>query len=77
MLISNDSDLEEPLKIAKKLGKIIILITPAKNHVEELKKHADKLFRIQPKHLKASQFDDRLSDHKGHFFRPSSWVNKN
>lgn len=78
VLISNDSDLEEPLRIIKEeFGKIVGLAAPILNpnrHLSnELRKRADFLKEIRGSALANSQFPELLTDGNGTFRRPPQW----
>ena len=82
VLISNDTDLQTPLNIAKrKLKKRVVVITPTKrlernsNVIQVNKAHTDLKkvshtnIKITEKHLKNSQFPDKV----GKVFKPKHW----
>ena len=82
VLISNDTDLQTPLSIVKrKLKKKVIIITPTQdsernsNVIQVNKAHADLKkashtnIKITEKHLKNSQFPDKV----GKVFKPKHW----
>lgn len=74
VLISNDSDLEAPIKYVKQvLKKKIIILNPHKNHTIQLKRYSSYITHIQPAHLQQSLFPDQLQDSKGIFRKPSEW----
>lgn len=61
-VISNDSDLVEPIRIVtEEVGKPVGLITPVKRPNPELERVASFIRRIRLQHLKASQFPDPLA----------------
>jgi uncharacterized LabA/DUF88 family protein len=77
-LVTNDSDLEEPMRIAKhEFGKQMGILAPLPasraSVTPRLRKHADHIFRIHPGVLKASQFPATLTDSRGTFYRPLRW----
>lgn len=73
MIISNDSDLEEALRLVKEpLEKEIILTNPHKSRTShKLKAHANKVKRIDQEILRNSQLPDKIPD--TNFYKPSSW----
>ena len=74
VLVSNDSDLAEPLRIAKEeLKKMTGVLCPTKVPSQELMKHAVFYKRIRTKVLAASQFPPTLTDAHGTFHKPPSW----
>lgn len=75
VLISNDSDLAEPVKAVKEtFGKPVIILNPELNHPSyELKKHATFVKPIRSGVLAASQFPPKLTDRNGTFTKPASW----
>jgi hypothetical protein len=73
-LITNDSDLITPLKIARYDLKLPVgIINPHEFHSKVLKKHATFLARIRPSDLQASQFPNTLTDTKGAIHKPARW----
>lgn len=77
VVMSNDSDLQEPLRVVKHvLGKRIGLVTTVKGNQPinpQLRQHADFLKRIGDSVLRASQFPGTMSDVGGRFHKPSKW----
>jgi len=77
VVISNDSDLQEPLRVVKHdLGKTIGLISPVRgnDHTNpQLGQHADFVKRIRDGALQDSQFPEEMSDNGGTFRRPDKW----
>lgn len=74
VLVSNDSDLAEPLRIVKEnLGKTTGVLCPTQIPSQELLKHAIFYKRIRPKVLAASQLPPTLIDAHGTFHKPPSW----
>ena len=61
VVVSNDSDLAEAMRLVKVLGKSIGLITPGKGHPsKELMQYADFIKRIREGVLKNSQLPDSI-----------------
>jgi hypothetical protein len=73
VLITNDSDLAEPVRIVRKLGFPVGILNPHQHHSAVLKQHATFLKRIRQADLVACQFPNQMTDSKGSFHRPSSW----
>ena len=74
MIISNDSDLIEPIRIVRKeFGVRIVLALPKKKPSVDLMKHADSILRIREGVLRASQFPNTLTDAHGTFSKPGKW----
>jgi uncharacterized LabA/DUF88 family protein len=75
VLVSNDSDLVEAVKIVKRdLGKPVLVLNPHKERPSvELRRHAT-FFKTIRKHLLArSQFPSKMQDTTGTFHKPSQW----
>ena len=73
-LITNDSDLSEPVKIVRhELNLPVGILNPHQQHSAELKRVATFLKRIRQSDLIASQFPPALTDAKGSFHKPVSW----
>jgi len=74
VLITNDSDLLEPLKIVRyELNLPVGVLNPQKKASRVLARHASFIKRIRRGVLLASQFPTTLHDAKGTFHKPSSW----
>ena len=75
VLISNDSDLVEPINIVKKdLHKAVIVLNPNLVYPsQELKKSATFVKDIRQGVLAASQFPNTMQDKNGTFTKPASW----
>jgi len=75
VIVSNDSDLLEPIRIAKlELGKRIVIINPHKNKPSrQLRQMADEFKTIRPGTLRACQFPPQLTDSHGAFSKPAAW----
>jgi hypothetical protein len=73
-VISNDSDLAEPIRIvSQELKQPICIINPHRHHSRELQQYAMLVKRIRQGHLLASQFPSIMADHKGSFSKPPTW----
>lgn len=75
-VISNDSDLVEPIRIATQiLGKPVGLLSPVNNPTPELARAASFIRRISVSDLAASQFPDPVQRPDGMTIgKPASWV---
>lgn len=76
VLITNDSDLAEPMRIVKEaIGKPVGLVNPHPRRASvRLALHAAFVKEIRPNHLAQSQFPETLHDAKGHpISRPEAW----
>lgn len=74
VLISNDSDLEKPVKHLKSvLKKKVIILNPHEKKSIQLAKQSTFSKDITEEYLKNSLFSDELADAKGKFRKPQSW----
>jgi hypothetical protein len=74
VLISNDSDLLEPMRIVRyELGLRIGLLNPHRRVAAALAPHATFLKQIRKGVLADSQFPPELTDDNGTFRKPESW----
>lgn len=75
IVITNDSDLVEAIKIVRnELNKEVIILNPHKNSPsQELRRTATLMRDIRKGVLGASQFPSSLKDINGIFKKPSSW----
>lgn len=74
VLITNDSDLAEPVRIVtQELALPVGILNPHQYHSQELKRLATFVKRIRQSDLHASQFPPTLTDAKGAFHKPLSW----
>ena len=74
ILITNDSDLVEPVKIiTQELNLKILLITPRANNNIQLKTFSSEIRKIREGVLRVSQFKDELQDSVGKFHKPKDW----
>ncbi len=73
-LITNDSDLAEPVRIVRQeLNLPVGILNPHQHHSAELKRIATFVKRIRQSDLIASQFPTVLNDAKGAIHKPPSW----
>ena len=74
VLVSNDSDLAEPVRILRReFGLPVGILNPHQVHSVQLKAQATFLKRIRQSHLIASQFPDVVNDSKGAIHKPPNW----
>jgi len=74
VIVSNDSDLREPVRVVREVLKLPIgIINPHPTHSKELQEYAIFKKRIRERHLIASQFPDTLTDEVGKFSKPRNW----
>lgn len=74
VVITNDSDLVEPIKIVRyELGLPVGLVNPHKHPSFVLRPHTTFIKRIRKGVLQASQFPKTLTDSLGTFHKPASW----
>lgn len=74
VVISNDSDLAEPVRVVKQVLNLGIgILNPHQTHSTTLQKYATFVKRIRQSHLIASQFANPMTDTKGIFHKPQGW----
>lgn len=74
VLVTNDSDLAEPVRIvAQELKLPVGILNPHQFHSAQLKRLATFMKRIRQSDLIASQFPVVLTDGKGSFAKPAGW----
>ena len=74
VVVSNDSDLLEPIKIVRdELGKKVGILNPHKRPSRALLPHIDFIKQIRTGALQASQFLATMSDQHGTFNKPAAW----
>lgn len=74
VVITNDSDLAEPVRIvAEELNIPVGILNPHQHHSKELQRYATFVKRIRQGHLVTSQFPATLRDAKGEFSKPPGW----
>ncbi|MBR1915997.1 MAG: NYN domain-containing protein [Alphaproteobacteria bacterium] len=78
VLITNDSDLLEPIKIAKKMGKRFLILSPHSSINNDFLINFDisSLRKISSKNIKNSQFPDIVYDENQNIVakRPQAWA---
>ena len=74
VVVSKDSDLLEPIRIARQeFGLTVGLLNPGKRVSMALVPYVDFIKQIRRTVLMASQFPDELQDAKGRFRKPATW----
>ncbi len=74
VLVTNDSDLAEPVRIVRQeLILPVGILNPHRYHSKALQPLATFLKRIRQADLIASQFPPTMHDSKGTFTKPTSW----
>jgi hypothetical protein len=74
VVISNDSDLEEPIKVVhRELKRKVGIFNPHQHPSQELLREATFHRQITPAILASSQFSNTLTDAIGRIRKPSTW----
>jgi NYN domain len=74
VLITNDSDLLEPVRMVRQqLGLPIGILNPHPQASRVLVQQATFVRQIRPRVLRASQFPNPMTDARGIFHKPASW----
>ena len=74
VVITNDSDLLEPIRIVRyELNLPVGLLNPHKRPSRALLPHVNFIKQIRQGVLAASQFPGKLTDAQGTFHKPASW----
>ncbi|MDQ2809976.1 MAG: NYN domain-containing protein [Chloroflexota bacterium] len=74
IVITNDSDLKEPIRIvSRQFGKVVGIVNPQPHPSAELQQHAQFVRPIRKGVLAASQFPPTLTDVRGTFHKPVKW----
>ncbi|WP_300544436.1 NYN domain-containing protein [Maricaulis sp.] len=61
VIVSNDSDLAEPMRMVRRLGKTTGLVTPSTRRAsQQLARHAAFKKRLRPRHLAGAQLPARI-----------------
>jgi uncharacterized LabA/DUF88 family protein len=75
VVVSNDSDLVEPIKLVRQdLGLKVGILCPYTRPAFDLQRHATFLKPIRKGVLAASQFSPMLTDVVGRFHKPQGWL---
>jgi hypothetical protein len=73
-VVSNDSDLLEPIKIVRQeLHKPVGILNPHPNPSRALLSHIDFIKQIRCGVLRSAQFPPKLADRHGTFTKPAAW----
>jgi NYN domain len=74
VLITNDSDLVEPVRIVRRVLNLPVgILNPQQHHSTVLKAEATFMKRIRQTDVAACQFPPIMNDAKGQFHKPSTW----
>jgi len=74
VLVSNDSDLMEPVRIVRKEMNLPLgILNPHQRHSVALKPLATFMKRIRQADVAACQFPPTMQDAKGQFHKPAAW----
>ena len=74
VIITNDSDLLEPVKIVRQeLNFPVGILNPHTHHSAALKSQATFMKRIRQSDVASCQFPPNMKDSKGPFHKPSTW----
>jgi len=74
VLVSNDSDLQEPLRIVRnEMGKMVGILNPHPHPSQTLMHHAHFYKPIRPGVLAASQLPTTMTDAHVTFHKPATW----
>lgn len=74
VLVTNDSDLVEPVRIVRReLGLLVGILNPHQHHSVGLRAEATFMKRIRQSDVAACQFPSSMTDAKGQFHKPASW----
>ena len=74
VLVTNDSDLVEPVRIVRRgLNLPVGILNPQQHHSAVLKNEATFMKRIRQTDVAACQFPPVMNDAKGQFHKPATW----
>jgi uncharacterized LabA/DUF88 family protein len=74
VLVTNDSDLVEPVRVVRReLDLAVGILNPHQHHSAVLKTEATFMKRIRQSDVAACQFPPIMNDAKGQFHKPASW----
>lgn len=74
VIVSNDSDLLEPLRVVReRLGKVVGVLNPQRHPAFVLVRAASFFKQIRPSAVRESQFPAMLHDAAGEFTKPPGW----
>lgn len=75
VIISNDSDLKEPIRLVRaRFGKRMVLLGPKTTRISgALRPLADYIRQFGPNALARAQFPTKMQDRVGKFHKPPKW----
>jgi len=75
VIMSNDSDLKEPIRLVReRFGKKIVLLGPKSTRISgALRPLADYIRQFGPSALGKAQFPQQMNDSVGSFYKPARW----
>jgi len=73
VVVTNDSDLLEPIRLVQKLGLKVGLVNPQKHTSQILAKNVTFIKQVRKGALEDCQFPDHLEDSTGPFSKPIGW----
>jgi uncharacterized LabA/DUF88 family protein len=74
IVVSNDSDLAEPIRIARlELGRDMVLLNPRSSFARDLQNTANHYRKVREVYLREAQFPDTLEDEDGIIRKPAEW----
>jgi uncharacterized LabA/DUF88 family protein len=75
VVVSNDSDLVEPIRVVRnKLGKPVGILNPQKHPSKALRQHSTFFKSIRPGVLSSSQLPETIQDQHGLIRKPTEWM---
>jgi len=74
VVISNDSDLQTPIDMARRLGIEVIVVNPHRHRNQTAHLFGDDRRNIRKTHLAGSQLPEQVQTRGGVLHRPSSWL---
>jgi len=72
VVVSDDSDLVEAIRIVRRLRKHVTVLSPS-GRAYEMKRAATRYRAIDPAVLSQSQFPPVMRDAQGRFYKPANW----
>lgn len=73
VVISNDSDLMEPIRLVRQMFHPVGIVNPHQVPSAELRRAASWQIPLFASHIKACQLPDKLTDGRGEFEKPPDW----
>lgn len=75
VVVSNDSDLIEPMRIVRReMGKCVGVLNPQRHPCKAIVPEVDFFKQIRQGAIAASQFPDVMTDARGSFHKPAKWM---